>query len=67
MALTQPQSGEDCFSIIDKTMRSRLFTALCVDSVASMVPLAELEGSIEDQQVTSSVQTQSFVIVIWLC
>ncbi len=49
--LSQPDYGEQALAIIDTMARSGAFDMIVVDSVAALVPKAEIEGEIEDQQV----------------
>ena len=45
----QPDSGEDAIDMIEKMIRSRAFDMIIVDSVAAMVPKAEIDGDVEQQ------------------
>lgn len=49
MVISQPDSGEDALNIVEKLVKSGLFDLIIVDSVAALVPRAELEGEIGDQ------------------
>ena len=49
LVISQPDSGEDALNIVEKLVRSSLFDLIIVDSVAALVPRAELEGEIGDQ------------------
>jgi recombination protein RecA len=49
LVLSQPDSGEDALNIVEKLIRSGLFDLIIVDSVAALVPKAELEGEVGDQ------------------
>jgi recombination protein RecA len=49
LVLSQPDSGEDALNIVEKLVRSSLFDLIIVDSVAALVPRAELEGEVGDQ------------------
>jgi len=49
LVLSQPDSGEDALNIVEKLIRSGLFDLIIVDSVAALVPRAELEGEVGDQ------------------
>ncbi len=49
--LAQPDYGEQALSIIETLAKSGAFKLLVVDSVAALVPKAEIEGDIEDIQV----------------
>lgn len=49
LVLSQPDSGEDALNIAEKLTRSALFDLIIIDSVAALVPRAELEGEVGDQ------------------
>lgn len=48
--LTQPDTGEDALSIVEEFLNSKAFGVVVVDSVAALVPKAELEGDFGDAQ-----------------
>jgi len=47
--ISQPDSGEQALAIVDMLSRSNAVDIIVVDSVAALVPQAELEGQIGDQ------------------
>ncbi len=49
--LSQPNSGEQALEITDQLVRSGALDAIVIDSVAALVPEAELEGAMGDAQV----------------
>ncbi|GIW65167.1 MAG: protein RecA [Candidatus Parcubacteria bacterium] len=49
LVISQPDSGEDALNIAEKLTRSTLFDLIIIDSVAALVPRAELEGEVGDQ------------------
>jgi recombination protein RecA len=49
LVISQPDSGEDALNIAEKLVKSGLFDLIIVDSVAALVPRAELEGEVGDQ------------------
>jgi recombination protein RecA len=51
MIMTQPDSGEMALEVVDKLVRSSGMDLIAVDSVAALVPQAEIEGEIGMQQV----------------
>ncbi|MCH7831288.1 MAG: recombinase RecA [Proteobacteria bacterium] len=51
MLLSQPDSGEQALEIADTLVRSGAVDVLVVDSVAALVPRAELEGEMGDHHV----------------
>lgn len=48
LLLSQPDSGEQALEIVDTMVRSGAISVLVVDSVAALVPKAELEGEMGD-------------------
>ncbi len=48
--ISQPDYGEQALDIVARFVRSGAVDIVVVDSVAALVPKAEIEGSIEDQQ-----------------
>ena len=51
LLVSQPDSGEMALDIVDQLVRSSAVDVIVVDSVAALVPRAELEGGMSDQQV----------------
>ncbi|MDP6352705.1 MAG: recombinase RecA [Alphaproteobacteria bacterium] len=51
LLLSQPDAGEQALEIADTLIRSGAIDALVVDSVAALVPRAELEGEMGDTHV----------------
>ncbi len=51
LLISQPDSGEDALSIAETLIRSNAIDVVVVDSVAALVPKAELEGQIGDTHV----------------
>lgn len=49
--LSQPDSGEDALEITETLVRSNAIDLLVIDSVAALVPRAEIEGEMGDAQV----------------
>jgi recombination protein RecA len=48
LIVAQPDSGEEALEITERLIRSGAFTIIGVDSVAALVPKAELEGDMGD-------------------
>lgn len=48
LVISQPDTGEQALEIADTLVRSGSFDALVIDSVAALVPKAELEGDMGD-------------------
>ena len=48
LIISQPDSGEQALEIVDTLLRSGAFDIIVVDSVAALVPQAELEGDMGD-------------------
>ncbi|KAL7463398.1 hypothetical protein ACHAXS_003773 [Conticribra weissflogii] len=51
LLVSQPDSGEMALDIVDQLVRSGAVDLIVVDSVAALVPRAELEGDMSDMQV----------------
>ncbi len=50
LLISQPDAGEQALEIVDTLVRSGAIDVLVVDSVAALVPRAELEGEMGDAQ-----------------
>jgi len=50
LMLCQPDSGEMALEVVDQTVRSNAVDIICVDSVAALVPRAEIEGEMGAHQ-----------------
>ena len=50
LLISQPDSGEQAIDIVETLVRSGAVDMVVVDSVAALVPQAEIEGEIGDQQ-----------------
>ena len=48
--LFQPNAGEDAFTIVEKLAESGQISCITVDSIAALVPQAEMEGEMTDAQ-----------------
>lgn len=51
LILSQPDSGEEALEIVETLAKSGVFSLIIVDSVAALVPQAELEGQMIDSNV----------------
>jgi recombination protein RecA len=51
MLISQPDTGEQALQIVDMLVRSGAVDAIVVDSVAALVPRAEIEGDMGDSHV----------------
>jgi len=51
LILSQPDSGEEALEIVEMLANSGAFSIIVVDSVAALVPQAELDGEMGDNQV----------------
>lgn len=51
LLVSQPNNGEEALDIIEALVQSRCVNLIVVDSVAALVPKAELEGEITDANV----------------
>lgn len=50
LLVSQPDDGEQAMEIAETLVRSNAIDVIVVDSVAALVPRAEIEGSMSDQQ-----------------
>lgn len=51
LLLAQPESGEQAFAIIEALVKTGMIDLIVVDSVAALVPEAEINGEYEDQNI----------------
>jgi recombination protein RecA len=51
LIVSQPDTGEQALEIVDTLVRSNAIDVLVIDSVAALVPRAEIEGEMGDSQV----------------
>ncbi|MEF3280547.1 MAG: recombinase RecA [Elusimicrobiota bacterium] len=51
LLISQPDSGEEALEIAEKLVRSGAVDVIVIDSVAALVPKAEIEGEMGDQHV----------------
>lgn len=51
LLLAQPESGEQSFAIIEALAKTGMIDLIIVDSVAALVPEAEIRGDYEDQNI----------------
>jgi recombination protein RecA len=51
LLISQPENGEQAFSIVESMVLTGKFSIIVIDSVASLVPKAEVEGEMGDPQV----------------
>lgn len=51
LLVSQPDSGEMALDVVDQLVRSSAVDVVVVDSVAALVPRAELEGDMSDAQI----------------
>lgn len=59
LILSQPDSGEQALEIVDTLSKSGAIGLIVVDSVAALVPEAELNGEIKDQVVGAQARLMS--------
>ena len=59
LIFSQPTTGEEALEIVDALVRSNAVDLIIVDSVAALVPKAELEGDIGDAQVALQARMMS--------
>jgi recombination protein RecA len=59
LLIAQPDTGEQALEIVETLVRSGAVSIVVVDSVAALVPKAELQGDIGDHQVGSQARLMS--------
>lgn len=59
LLLTQPSTGEDALNIVDLLAKSNEIDVIVVDSVAALIPKAELEGDIGQSHVGGQARLMS--------
>lgn len=57
--VSQPDTGEQALEICDTLIRSNAIDAVCIDSVAALVPRAEIEGEMGEFQVGAQARLMS--------
>ena len=50
LLVSQPDSGEDALNVVEAFVRSNAVNLIVIDSVAALVPKAEIEGNIGDSR-----------------
>ncbi len=59
LLVSQPDTGEQALEIVDTLVRSGAVDVIVIDSVAALVPKAEIEGAMGDSQVGSQARLMS--------
>ncbi|WP_434336872.1 recombinase RecA [Mesomycoplasma conjunctivae] len=59
LILSQPDSGEQALDIVDTLVKTGAIDLIVVDSVAALVPTAELEGEMKDQVIGAQARLMS--------
>jgi recombination protein RecA len=62
LLISQPDTGEQALEIAETLVRSGAIAVVVIDSVAALVPKAELEGDIGDQQPGAQARMMSQVL-----
>jgi recombination protein RecA len=57
--IAQPESGEQALDIAEQVIRSNAVDIMVIDSVAALVPQAEIDGEMSDQQVGAQARMMS--------
>lgn len=52
LTFVRPEYGEQALTIVDKLIRSGIFSIIIVDSVAALVPKLELSGEVGEQDIS---------------
>jgi recombination protein RecA len=59
LILVQPECGEDAFNVAEYLIKSKLVSLVIIDSVAALVPRAELEGDFGVQSIGGQARLMS--------
>ena len=59
LLISQPECGEQALGVVEHLVRSGQIDVVVVDSVAALIPRAELEGSMEDHAVGTQARLMS--------
>jgi len=59
LLVSQPDSGEQALEIVETLVRSGAVDVIVIDSVAALVPQAEIEGEMGDQQMALQARLMS--------
>ncbi len=59
LLVSQPDTGEQALEIVDTLVRSSAVDIIVIDSVAALVPKAEIEGAMGDSQVGAQARLMS--------
>jgi recombination protein RecA len=59
LLVSQPDTGEMALEIVDQLVRSAAVDIVVIDSVAALVPRAEIEGDMNDQQMGAQARLMS--------
>jgi recombination protein RecA len=59
LLVSQPDNGEQALEIVDTLVRSNAVDIIVIDSVAALVPKAEIEGAMGDSQVGAQARLMS--------
>ena len=59
LLVSQPDTGEQALEIVDTLVRSNAVDVIVIDSVAALVPKAEIEGAMGDSQVGAQARLMS--------
>jgi len=65
MLISQPDTGEQALEICEALVRSGAVDVIVVDSVAALVPRAEIEGEMGDSQVALQARLMSQALRNW--
>jgi len=59
LMLSQPDSGDEALSIVERLITSGLVDIVVVDSVAALIPQSEIDGEMGDQQMGAQARLMS--------
>ena len=63
LIVSQPDTGEQALEIVDTLVRSNAIDVLVIDSVAALVPRAEIEGEMGDSHVGREPRSRAAVAI----
>ncbi len=63
LLISQPDAGEQALEIADTLVRSGAIDVLVIDSVAALVPRAELEGEMGERKLTGSISRSRCMVI----
>lgn len=59
LLISQPDTGEEALDILETLVKSKALDVVVIDSVAALTPRAEIEGTMDDQQMGAQARLMS--------